>query len=430
MPVWLNWLLLLEMLVICVPNFLAILVTIRVRRLRRNSGNMFIVAFALNDFVTGLVVIPLGLIHEIEYVASSCSEDQVAGEGPGVGQTFCDVLQSSINYTGMLSVWFMALIAADRYYRISNENYKRWLSWRRALLLVAGTHVACSFSTLVFFVSHKGSGLQYEESQCVYYITSSFATFAFASVFGFVPFFFMIYYYYKLAQMSRYDPRDDVQEEGVAVAVVAGGIRDGGAGGGCCCCGLACGFFVHAACCSKRTSHSEAPPVDATTTAPAVARKTGERIEMATVLCGSAAARTTSGGDGSLATSTTRADGRTKSGAACSSGGGSDRESGGDAVSGKRSGSLIRARMRKQSRKAQQLIRLIVYAYCCCVFPPYIVYLVFTFAKWAEIEKTPWFYAYPWVSFLNSAVNPFIYFFISKEARTKTILLLRQRFSF
>ena len=91
---------------------------------------------------------------------------------------------------------------------------------------------------------------------------------------------------------------------------------------------------------------------------------------------------------------------------------------------------LIRNRMRKQSRKARQLIRLIVYAYCCCVFPPFFVYLIFTFGKSYEIDKSLWIYAYPWLTFLNSAINPFIYFFISKEARSRTIQWLRKRFSF
>ena len=118
MPVWLNWLLLTEMLLICVPNFLVILVTIKVDRLRRNVGNMFILAFALNDFVTGLVVIPLGLIHEIEYAGNNRGANMTQGQKDEatVGEAFCDLLQTSINYTGMLSVWFMALIAGDRYY--------------------------------------------------------------------------------------------------------------------------------------------------------------------------------------------------------------------------------------------------------------------------------------------------------------------------
>ena len=76
-------------------------------------------------------------------------------------------------------------------------------------------------------------------------------------------------------------------------------------------------------------------------------------------------------------------------------------------------------RIRRRSRKAQRLLRLIVYAYLACVMPPFIVYLLFTFAPWLHIERTLWFHSYPWLTFLNSAINPCIFFFLSKEARIK-----------
>ena len=87
----------------------------------------------------------------------------------------------------------------------------------------------------------------------------------------------------------------------------------------------------------------------------------------------------------------------------------------------------IRRRMQRQSAKACQLLQLIVGAYCCCVFPPFVVYLLNTFAPNLRVKETNWYYLYPWLSFANSAINPLIYFFLSKEARNRTLDWIRDQ---
>ena len=99
----------------------------------------------------------------------------------------------------------------------------------RAAVTIVLFHVGVLLSTLIFWISHKVSGLEYEESQCVIYITYSIFTFGFATVFGFFPFFFMLYYYIKLVQMSHYEPRDEVfleegEREGEGPGAVAAAV--------------------------------------------------------------------------------------------------------------------------------------------------------------------------------------------------------------
>lgn len=227
------------------------------------------------------------------------------------------------------------------------------------MIVIAVFQLGVLCTTGVFYVSHKMSGLQYEESQCVYYITSSMVTFSFAMVIGFTPFFAMIFYYVKLVQMSRYDPRDSGRREEEVEA-------DASSGGGCCCFGCACGFVVLSC---QRDNRSRGSEVAIELKEPATAVASGSS-RLSSSASASAASRTL----------ITKSESQTSTDA-----GGKQEHS---------RSSLMRMRMRKQSRKARQLIRLIVYAYCCCVLPPYFVYLIFTFGKSFQIEKTLWFYSY------------------------------------
>ena len=84
----------------------------------------------------------------------------------------------------------------------------------------------------------------------------------------------------------------------------------------------------------------------------------------------------------------------------------------------------------KRATKATRLIGLILFAYAICVFPSSFVYMIFTFAPSIRVQETPFIYIYPWVTFLNSAMNPFFYFFITQDLRNRGTRIYQQYLSF
>lgn len=120
LPTWFIFILMIEAVVTIVANSLLIAAIFKYRRLRRNISNYFIVSLAKDDLLAGLVVIPLGIIHEIEFVNRELSTE------------FCDFFQASISMQGFTTAWHMSAIAADRYYKITNPvAYRKYLTkWR------------------------------------------------------------------------------------------------------------------------------------------------------------------------------------------------------------------------------------------------------------------------------------------------------------
>lgn len=135
-PQWLLVTMILGAFFIVWSNLVPIIGVFKIRNLRKNVANYFIVSLAFTDMLTGLVVIPLGVFHEIEYVHRNrfiSTPSWISNNG----SIFCDVFQGVINFTGYCFVWHMALIACDRYYRITQPiRYKRWMSPSKALLFI------------------------------------------------------------------------------------------------------------------------------------------------------------------------------------------------------------------------------------------------------------------------------------------------------
>ena len=84
-------------------------------------------------------------------------------------------------------------------------------------------------------------------------------------------------------------------------------------------------------------------------------------------------------------------------------------------------------RQEKQAKRVTRVARmlgLIMTAYTLSSYPPFIVYLIYSFWPEVGIRDTVFFYMYPWVTFSNSAVNPWIYFCFTKELRKSTLNLI------
>jgi hypothetical protein len=93
----------------------------------------------------------------------------------------------------------------------------------------------------------------------------------------------------------------------------------------------------------------------------------------------------------------------------------------------------LKARMKRvrRSKRAAILVGLIIAGYVVSVVPSSIVYILYTFFKEdISVHKTPYFYLYPWMTFFNSAYNPFIYFFLTKELRTAVCRWFRKKFGY
>lgn len=87
----------------------------------------------------------------------------------------------------------------------------------------------------------------------------------------------------------------------------------------------------------------------------------------------------------------------------------------------------IHSKRAKRSKRATVLLGLILVAYIACVFPPSTVWFLYTFWPQLEIHKTTFIYLYPWMTFFNSAINPWIYFFLTKDLRKVALEWFRSK---
>ena len=78
----------------------------------------------------------------------------------------------------------------------------------------------------------------------------------------------------------------------------------------------------------------------------------------------------------------------------------------------------------KRVKRAARMLGLIMTAYTVSSYPPFIVYLIYSFWPEVGIRDTAFFYMYPWMTFSNSAVNPWIYFSCTKDLRKSTLNLI------
>ena len=257
-PVWHITMLCLACVLTTVPNSALLAILFKMKSLRKQAANHLIASFTFSDLITGAILFPLGIIHEIEYVQRhhhektsslnngshsvivSIEEVELLNttnffhhEGDfhyqndlknndlnmiqgvldepqrssvdEIGEGFCDLLQAAVNLLGYASIWHMVLIAIDRYYRITSPiTYKRWMTKRKAIVACIMIWIISSVLTFFLFWSYKKSGIPYESSQCVIYITTNYYVFAFAISIGIIPMLMMIYYYVKLIRLSQY----------------------------------------------------------------------------------------------------------------------------------------------------------------------------------------------------------------------------------
>ena len=90
----------------------------------------------------------------------------------------------------------------------------------------------------------------------------------------------------------------------------------------------------------------------------------------------------------------------------------------------------IRARNKRcrRSKRAAALLGFIIGGHFLLVVPTSAVYLCYTFWPELKIHQTSFFYFYPWSNCFNSAFNPFIYFFLTKELRYSVGQWFRRKF--
>lgn len=69
--------------------------------------------------------------------------------------------------------------------------------------------------------------------------------------------------------------------------------------------------------------------------------------------------------------------------------------------------------------RASIMIGMIIATYCVCIFPPTIVYFLYFYCPSCEsiVHTSPVIYMYPWMCFINSAIDPFIFVLMNKDMR-------------
>ena len=409
--------LLFSSILISIPNAILLVALFKIKSLKKQAANHLIASFCLSDLITGIVVFPLGIIHEIEYVqryrhestsngsslsslnkqqlhdetvipldhyASLNTTDVIFHDGhlhvknglnsglnqlyfraknkldmDNLGSGFCDLLQTSICFLGYVSIWHMFLIAMDRYYRITSPiTYKRWMTKTRAWYSCLFVWLLATALAYFFYWHHKQSGIEYDPSQCVIYITSSYYVLVFGYTIGLIPMVMMIYYYVKLILLSRYSFKSN---EPVQVYLP----RRRQEQDNCLPMRPMMTCFLRRPNSSSSSDSEEYDEIDEETSS----RTEAEIIE-------------------------------------------------------------IRARNKRcrRSKRAAALLGFIIGGHFLLVIPTSAVYLCYTFWPELKIHETSFFYLYPWSNCFNSAFNPFIYFFLTKELRHSVGQWFRRKF--
>ena len=288
-----------------------------------------------------------------------------------IGTGFCDILQAAISYTGYMSVWLMTAIATDRYYRITKPvRYKKWMTSAKASAIIVSMFLACAWMCYGYYVAHKNSGAAYEPSQCVFYITTSLVVFTIGMTTAYIPLTAMVVYYVKLIRLSRRS-RDAIRGKRLQKKdTICCIIRNRGSSGG----------------------ESSQVPLEMQVVDSGVVEGSATRASSSS---GVAAVRT------AVITSMASEDTAEQRG----------------------------HRTLRRSKKAARLIGLIFSAFVICVMPSTVVYCMYTFTPNLRIQETDFIYLYPWLTFLNSALNPVIYFFITQDLRDRATRIMHQYFS-
>ena len=150
LPQWFLITMILSAFFIVWSNLIPIIGVLKIKQLRKNVANYFILSLAVSDMMTGLLVIPFGVFHEVEYVHAN--RQMPSSWINKNGRIFCDFLQGVINLQSYSFVWHMFLIACDRYYRITQPiQYKRWMSPSRALAIILLLYFLATLVAFFFF---------------------------------------------------------------------------------------------------------------------------------------------------------------------------------------------------------------------------------------------------------------------------------------
>jgi len=403
-PDWYVPMLLIACIVIIVPNIGLLIALFKIKVLRKQAPNQFIISFAISDLLTGFILFPLGIIHEVEYVQRyryetamrnkrlqmfrEFKEKHAAHHGisfpyfnytdmeyyfqnedtlprtpyDDLGSTFCDLLMFVMNYISYISIWHMSIIAMDRYLRITSPiTYKRWMTRSRAWYCSITIWVAALPATCLFFWFYKTNGYEYEPSQCMFYPKISIYAVCFGMIICFVPIFFTFYFYTKLIIISRYTFKSNQPIEvylprrhGQDACIPMTAMRP-----------MVC--FMR----RPNSSSSDSEDYDEIEDDSRSSRTQAEMME-------------------------------------------------------------IRARSKRcrRSKRASILVGFIIGGHMIFVFPCTFFYFCYTYFPELEVHKSTFIYFYPWMTFFNSAYNPLIYFLLTKDLRHCVFQWIRRKFRF
>ncbi|KAI1298733.1 Dopamine receptor 1 [Halotydeus destructor] len=165
-------------------------------RLRRNVSNYFIASLAVADFLTGMVLIPMGIYQK--KLPSSTS----------VPLVFCDTFQTIHITFAASSILHLMAISIDRYYRIKEPlKYRTWMTTKRASVLIATIWIASLVDGVSCLMGQKMAHLPYV-SECEYLMGDPWFVMVMATIFVFVPSTTLVVIYvqlYRLAVKHKHD---------------------------------------------------------------------------------------------------------------------------------------------------------------------------------------------------------------------------------
>ena len=367
LPTWLVTTLIIVAVIIIVANSVVIIGIFKNRKLRRNVSNYFIASLAKDDLIAGLVVIPFGIIYEIESAAhtngsnvslstnsSNSTADGDMSQDSVLSELFCDMFQVSIAGQGFASTWHLCIIAMDRYYKITKPVlHKTWVTSKvicsvTIVIDVVATALAIYFQSLSvsFRTTSDGDSLIHGRKSCVYYKPTVHSMVP-AYTMGLVPLMFMFYYYFQLFKLTR-----SIKSNGQrsASGSAEGSWNEVGSGG------------------QNQNMVPKSILKKPSTTSTTVTSSSNHKSS------------------GTLTTNVSM---------------------------------IVRYHPEGKQSKASVMIGFIIITYILCVTPPSIVYLLYNFCEncSAIVHTSPVIYVYPWLMLLNSAINPFIFALMTKEMR-------------